>query len=170
MLALTLVACGDSEEMSADEEETNTTEIQKSENNNEEEESDDSDTYFDNGEYEYKIKEVEQIDGEYDTEVLAIELEFTNNTDEPISPWMSLGITAEQETEDTVESLDGSNGLYPEDYKPDLVKMGDSDIKPGKTVDAVIGFEIEFPGEPVILKDFGMDEGELFEKVVETEE
>ena len=82
---------------------------------------------------------------------------------------MALGIKAEQETDVTVESLNGANGQFPEDYKPDLVEMGDTGIKPGATVDAVIGFEIIYPGEPVKLTNFSFTDEVLFEKVVETE-
>ena len=104
------------------------------------------------------------------TQILAIELSFTNNTDEPVSPWMSLGIQAEQETDTTVEMLTGANGLFPEDYKPDLVKMGDTDVKPGATVDAVIGYEILYPGKPVRLTNFSFTDEILFERIVETTE
>ena len=172
---LVLGACGgdntETEEQKevTDEEEVVSEDIDNEADDSESSENEVSDSYFDNGNFEYEIKEIEQIEGEYDTDVLAVELEFTNNTDEPYSPWMAQGIKAEQETENTIELLDGANGLFPEDYKPELVKMGDSDIKPGKTVNAVIGFEIQFPGSEVILKDFGMD-GELFEKVVDTNE
>lgn len=136
-----------------------------------------SDTSIDDGDYVYEIKAVEQITSQYDdAQVLAVELSFTNNTDEPTSPWMALGLSAEQEAEATVEGLDGAtvegldgaNGLFPDDYKTELVEMGDTDIKPGATVDAVIGFEILYPGEPVKLYNFSFTDEVLFEKVIET--
>lgn len=175
-LVLLLAACGnesnDSDNNGGNSSESNS---QESNNDNNEDKEDSgnevSDTRFDNGDYVYEIKAIEQITSQYDdTQILAIEMSFTNNTEEATSPWMSLGIDAEQETETTVETLMGANGLFPEDYKPDLVKMGDTDVKPGATVDAVIGFEILYPGEPVKLTNFSFTDEVLFERVVETTE
>lgn len=146
-VTLLLAACGDDEPTSEGSNGTN-------------------DTYFDNGDYEYEIKEIEQVSSDMG-EILAIELTFTNNTDDAQSPWMSLGIQAEQETESTVETLNGALGMFPDDYKTDLVEMGDTDVKPGESVDAVIGYELEYPGEQVRLYDM-WEEG-LFEKTVDTE-
>jgi uncharacterized Zn ribbon protein len=171
-LMLFLVACGDegAEETSAEEEPQETVETEEGTEQEESEESEGaSDTFLDNGDYVYEIKEIEQMESQFEdgTQIIAIELTFTNNTEEATSPWMSLGIQAEQETDTTVETLNGANGLYPEDYKTDLVEMGDTDVKPGATVDAVIGYELLYPGEPVKLYD--MWEENLFERVVETE-
>lgn len=183
-LALFLAACGgdDGETNETNEPEETT---QEDTNNNdeadqEEEQQEDteeadsevSDTSFDNGDYVYEIKEIEQMEGKFEdgTQILAIEISFTNNTDEPTSPWMALGLHAEQETDVTVEALNGANGQYPDDYKPELVDMGDTDIKPGATVDAVIGFEILYPGEPVKLTNFSFTDEVLFERVIETTE
>lgn len=127
-----------------------------------------SDSSFEVRDYVYEIKETEQITGTRDEEVLAVEISFTNNSDEPISPWMSLGIRAEQETDVTVESLTGSNGSFPDDYKSELVEMGNTDIKPGATVDAVIGYEIMYPGTPIKLTNFNFTDEALFEKTIET--
>ncbi len=180
-LTLFLAACGDdsneTNEATKPEENTQeeTTDMDQNEQETEDTEevnADVSDTSFDNGDYVYKIKEIEQMESGFEdgTQILAIELSFTNNTDEPTSPWMALGIQAEQETDVTVEQLNGANGMYPDDYKTDLVEMGDTDIKPGATVDAVIGFEILYPGEPVKLTNFSFTDEVLFERVVETEE
>lgn len=172
---LFLAACGDDNEdsngsASGSEQVEGTTNEESDNQDNEDSNGEVSDTSFDTGDYVYEIKEVEQITGKYDDkQVLALEISFTNNTDQPTSPWMALGIKAEQETDVTVESLNGANGQFPEDYKPDLVEMGDTDIKPGATVDAVIGFEIIYPGEPVKLTNFSFTDEVLFEKVVETE-
>ena len=177
-LILLLAACGGEKSDSAggnSNEDTNTEEqtetIEKDLEENEDK-TEVSDTSFDNGEYVYEIKEIEQMESQFGdgTQILAIELSFTNNTDEPVSPWMSLGIQAEQETDTTVEMLTGANGLFPEDYKPDLVKMGDTDVKPGATVDAVIGYEILYPGKPVRLTNFSFTDEILFERIVETTE
>ncbi len=133
-----------------------------------------SDTHLDTGDYVYEIKEIEQMESKFEdgTKIIAVELSFTNNSDEPASPWMSLGFFAEQETDTTVEQLNGANGLFPEDYKQELVVMGDTDVKPGATVDAVIGYELLYPGEPVRLYEaMAMSDEELtFERTVETTE
>lgn len=178
-ITLFLAACGgDSEEANeandpeeSTQEETNDSEQETEDEDAEETSADVSDTSFDNGDYVYEIKEIEQMESGFGdgAQILAIELSFTNNTDEPTSPWMALGIQAEQETETTVEQLNGANGMYPDDYKTDLVEMGDTDVKPGATVDAVIGFEILYPGEPVKLTNFSFTDEVLFEKIVETE-
>ncbi|WP_054753619.1 DUF5067 domain-containing protein [Piscibacillus salipiscarius] len=176
MLTIFLAACGDDGETEADTtndetetEETNEgdqeTENEDSETENEKENKDEessdesevSDTVLENEDYKYVIKGTEQLTGKYeDRPILAVEVEFTNKTDEPTSPWMALALKAEQETDTTVEILNGANGLFPDDYKPDLVKMGDTNVKSGATVEAVIGYEILYPGSPVILKEFTM--------------
>ncbi len=179
-----LSACGDGneetttdpvEETSADSTETSDESTEDAdeteEDTQEENDSATNDTTLDTGEFVYEIKEIEQLDSQYDasTKILAVELTFTNNSEDAVSPWISQGITAEQETDTTVETLMGSNGLYPEDYKTELVEMGDTNVKPGATVDAVIGFEILYPGEPVTLKEFTYGDSS-FERVVETTE
>ncbi|MFC5465970.1 DUF5067 domain-containing protein [Lederbergia graminis] len=183
LLLSLLVACGNDDsndtsnnvnEQNDVEENSNNQEESKEQENNVEEDAKGqgvSDTGFDNGKYVYEIKEIEQITDKFgDVQILAVELAFTNNTDKPKSPWMSMGLFAEQETDVTVETLTGANGRFPDDYKPDLVKMGDADIKPGATVDAVIGFEIQFPGKPVRLYNFSVNDEKLFERIVETKE
>ncbi|MEN2467920.1 DUF5067 domain-containing protein [Ornithinibacillus sp. JPR2-1] len=173
-LVLLLAACGNDSNDSGDnggKSSENKTQETNNDNKDEDNGSEVSDTGFDNGDYVYEIKSIEQITGKYnDTQILAIEMSFTNNSEEATSPWMSIGIDAKQETDTTVETLTGANGQFPEDYKPDLVKMGNTDVKPGATVDAVIGFEILYPGEPVKLTNFTFTDEVLFEKVVETTE
>lgn len=174
LFSVVLVACGDSNTTTekGNNGESEVANVEEKAKNEDETSDKISDTSFDDGDYVYEIKEIEQMEGKYEdgTQILAIELSFTNNTDEPISPWMSLGINAEQETEATVETLNGANGLFPDDYKADLVKMGDTDVKPSATVDAVIGYEILYPGEPIKLTNFNFADEELFERVVETTE
>ena len=171
-----LAACGDTtEDANANESDDSTATESTSDATEEteadvEEVSDVSDSSFDNGDYVYEIKNIEQLDGKYDMPILAVEMSFINNTDEPQSPWMSVGIEAVQETDVTVEMLTGANGQFPDDYKTDLVEMGDTNVKPGATVDAVIGFEIIYPGEPVTLKNFSFTDEVLFETTVETTE
>ncbi|WP_040978323.1 DUF5067 domain-containing protein [Oceanobacillus jeddahense] len=189
-MVLFLAACGDdssnsdtsadtstdkTEEASAEETEQEDSDTGEEANDEEEEQTDEvSDSYLDTGDYIYEIKEIEQMEGQFGdgTQIIAIELTFTNNSDEATSPWFSQGIGAEQETDTTVETLMGANGQFPEDYKPELVEMGDTDVKPGATVDAVIGYTLEYPGEPVRLYEFMLfDEEDIsFERIVETTE
>src|SRR5699024_7584879 len=163
---------GDSPEVEA--EESDEVAADTPEDSEESEEADElSDDTVENDDYKFVIKDIEQIDGKYDSQVLALEVEYTNKSDESSSPWMAIVgmIKANQETDTTIEMLTGANAHFPDDYKTELVEMGDSDVKGGETtVDAVIGFEIEFPGEPVHLIDFNItDKPEAFERVVETE-
>lgn len=164
---------GSDPESSKSEEASNDSAEDSEEESEEESEEKLSDDTVENDDYKIVIKDIEQIDGKYDSDALALEIEFTNKTDESTSPWMAIVgmIKANQETDKTIEMLNGANGLFPDDYKTELVEMGDSDVKgDGTTVDAVIGFEIEFPGDPVHLIDFNMtDKPETFERVVETE-
>ena len=50
--------------------------------------------------------------------------------------------------------LDGANGLFPEDYKPDLVAASDVQVKPGATVEAVIGYQLKIKDSPVYVRDW----------------
>lgn len=178
LLITLLAACGGNDDASgSDEPEENqevSTDNESSESNETNESNEVSDTHLDTGDYVYEIKEIEQMESRFGdgTQIIAVELSFTNNSDVPVSPWMSLGFFAEQETDTTVEQLNGANGLFPEDYKTELVEMGDTDVKPGATVDAVIGYELLYPGEPVRLFDvMAMSDEELtFERTVETTE
>ncbi|GIN89117.1 hypothetical protein J22TS1_01680 [Siminovitchia terrae] len=171
ILTFGLAACGGNKS-------NNSNEGKNTENNSESKEQNESpkqelsDTTMETDEYKFVIKNVEQLKSPLnDSQILALEIEFTNKSDEATDPWMALAVNirANQETDATVEMLDGANGLYPDDYKTDLVEMGDTDVKSGATVDAIVGFEIKYPGEPVHLVDFDSpDKPEKFEKIVET--
>lgn len=171
LLTLGLAACGSGKS-------SNSTEDKSAESKNESKEQNESpkqelsDTTMETDEYKFVIKNVDQLKSPLnDSQILALEIEFTNKSDEATDPWMALAtnIRANQETDTTVEMLDGANGLYPEDYKTNLVEMGDTDVKSGATVDAIVGFEIKYPGEPVHLVDFDSpDKPEKFERIVET--
>lgn len=129
-----------------------------------------SDTTFEDDSSKIVIKNTEELSSQYDSnkKILAIEVQYTNKSDKAQSPWMAFATSIKpiQETDKTEEILNGANGLFPQDYKPDLVKMGDTDVKAGATVDAVVGLEINNPGSPIIMKDF-MDNGS-FEKNIPT--
>ncbi|WP_206859074.1 DUF5067 domain-containing protein [Candidatus Enterococcus mangumiae] len=129
-----------------------------------------SDTTFEDDSSKIVIKNTEELTSQYDVnkKILAMEIEYTNKGDEAQSPWFAFAtsIRAIQETDTTEEILNGANGLFAEDYKPDLVKMGDTNVKSGATVDAVIGLVILYPGSPITMQDV-MANG-VFEKTIET--
>ena len=132
-----------------------------------------SDTVFEGSNGTYEITSIEQLAGQYgDKQIIAITMNYTNTTDEPQNPWMAIAfdMSATQETEATVETLMGANGQYAADYKPEAVAMGETEIKPGATVEAVIGYTLEFPGSPVYLRDSSImgENGAIFERVIET--
>lgn len=103
----------------------------------------------------YEVVKAEVIDNDMfpEKKILALHLKFTNNSDEPVTIWFTNPFKAEQETDTTVELLNGANGQFPEDYYPELVKNGDDvAIKPGATVDAVIGYDMIDPDSPVYIR------------------
>lgn len=104
----------------------------------------------------FVIKDYEFLKSQYDenVDIVALTIEFTNKSDEAIDPWFGSPIKAEQETDKTIELLDGANGLFPEDYKPELVAASDVQVKPGATVEAVIGFELKIKDSPVYVRDW----------------
>lgn len=130
-----------------------------------------SGTHLDTGMFVYDIKEIEQVtsvDG--NTEILAIEMSFTNNTDHASAAWPLIGISAEQEDGNLVKDLSGANSDLPDDYKSEQASLWREKIKPGATVDVVISYEILYPGNPVRLYETFGAYGEelLFERIVET--
>ena len=187
-LAVVLAACGGEENTAnlisdTSDEEMETDEKKEDEGDKEKEESEDkkkeeaqeiSDTTLETEHYTFVINEVDQLTSAYDdTEVLALEIEFTNHSKDTRTPWLAAAtsITAEQETDEGTEVLNGANAHFPEDYKADLVSRGSSGVKSGETVEAVIGYEIPQPGEPVQLVDFSLfNDPTTFERVIETEE
>lgn len=102
------------------------------------------------------IKNYEFLKSQYDenVDIVALTIEFTNKTDEAVDPWFGTPLKGEQETDKNIELLDGANGLFPEDYKPDLVDASDVQVKPGATVEAVIGYQLKIKDSPVYVRDW----------------
>lgn len=102
------------------------------------------------------IKDYEFLKSQYDenVDIVALTIEFTNKNDEAVDPWFGTPLKGEQETDKTIELLDGANGLFPEDYKPDLVSTSDVQVKPGATVEAVIGYQLKIKDSPVYVRDW----------------
>lgn len=169
--ALTLAACGSAESTEA--ESSSIVSESVAESSSIAAEPTKSDTFFEGSNGTYEITSIEQLAGQYgDKQIIAITMNYTNTTDEPQNPWMAIAfdMSATQETEATVETLMGANGQYAADYKPEAVAMGETEIKPGATVEAVIGYTLEFPGSPVYLRDSSImgENGAIFERVIET--
>ena len=160
-LMLVLTACGETTEENVEEtqtvEQTETVEEEPVEETVEEtniEEVANENTYEDDN-VKVVIKDYEFMEGEFDTDIVALTIDFTNKNEKPIDPWFGFPLKGEQETDDTVELLNGANGLYPEGYKTEAVEMTDKQIKQGSTVEAVVGFELVYPDSLVYLRDWG---------------
>lgn len=167
---LLLTACGDSEEgpkeTSAEDADTEIVEDAEVE---EEENTELVGSTYEGANGIYEFTEVEQMESAItDDQIIAITMNYTNTTDEAQDPWFAIAFDLDvtQETDDTVETLDGANGLYPDNYKPEAVEMGSSDIKPDSTVEVVVGYTLHTPGNPVHFEPF-MGEGD-FNKILET--
>lgn len=114
----------------------------------------------------FVMKNFEFLDGKYGKKILAITMDYVNKTDQPQNPWLNFAtaIKGEQETDATVDLLNGANGLFPDDYKPEAVKMGETQVKPNTPVEVVVGFQLNDPSANVYLRSmFGND----FEKLIE---
>ena len=172
LLAFTVVACGSEKpaepqqpaqaqtsapaQEPATEPSTEQESEQEPEEEPEEEPKNNSNT-IETAEYKYVINGYEIIDNAMfeDKKILALRITFTNSSDEPANVWMTQGFKAEQETDTTIEVLMGANGQFPEDYNPELVKNGsDVDIKPGATIEVIIGYDLLDPEKPVYLRPF----------------
>ena len=133
-----------------------------------------SDLYFEGVNGSYEVIATEQLQGKYadNTQILAVTLRYLNTTTEPHTPWFAVAydLAAEQETETTIDLLMGANGQFPDDYKPEAVRLGETEIKPGAMADVVVGFVINSPGQPVHLRDMNLFEanGSIFERTIET--
>lgn len=154
-IALLLTACGgktnEVKNEPAKENKTNAAESVESK-----QESSKESNIFENESAKVVIKNYEFLKSQYDenVDIVALTIEFTNKTDEAIDPWFGCGLKGEQETDKTIEILDGANGLFPEDYKPELVKASDVQVKPGATVEAVIGYQLKIKDSPVYVRDW----------------
>ncbi|MBU5266224.1 DUF5067 domain-containing protein [Virgibacillus proomii] len=165
---IVLAACGNKEESTAKEQPPEKAEKVEVKNEKEEKSSDTAESEFNT----IKIKSIEQIESEDgDSQILTIEVDYTNKDEEPDDLYMAslYTIKAEQETDKTVEELEDALMEVPESYKPELVEMSQKQVKPGETVTGVLAYEILYPGEPVKLTDSGLGLGEKpFEKIIET--
>lgn len=155
-IALLLTACGGktNEVKNEPEKENKTNAAASVENNKKTEKTEDN--IFENDSAKVVIKDYEFLKSQYDenVDIVALTIEFTNKSDEAIDPWFGCGLKGEQETDKTIELLDGANGLFPEDYKPELVAASDVQVKPGATVDAVIGYQLKIKDSPVYVRDW----------------
>lgn len=160
LLAVLLAGCGN-KESTVEEKPVENTEVAAEETKEKEveeiqEETNSEPNVYEDDSAKVVIKEYEFMKSQYDdnVDIVALTIEFTNKMDEAIDPWFGSPFKAEQETDKTIELLDGANGLFPEDYKPDLVEASDVRVKPGATVEAVIGYQLKFGDSPVFIRDW----------------
>ncbi|MGF3072780.1 DUF5067 domain-containing protein [Facklamia sp. P9177] len=101
----------------------------------------------------YNIREMYVVDNAMfpDKKVLVIDMEFTNKTKNPVSPWMAFvgDFTAQQQSGATVEVLLGANGQLANAKDQESVAIGDKDVLPNKTVKASIGYVLFEPSAQV---------------------
>ena len=172
LFVLFLAACGEgSEEGSHEESSSSDASTEESSVNESEENTEVSNEVFENEDYKFVFGEAEQLEGTRGDQVLAIEIEFTNKSDEAKSPWSTSTVVLDQsEVSDvTTESVQGAVGGLPEDYKEDLYRM-DTEINSGETVDAVLAFTIQEPGSEIKITDSVLSGDDItFERVYETE-
>lgn len=173
LFVLFLAACGGESEEGSNEESSgsNSSAEESSANESEEENTEVSNEVFENEDYKFVFGEAEQLEGTRGDQVLAIEIEFTNKSDEAKSPWSASTVVLDQsEVSDvTTESVQGAVGGLPEDYKEDLYRM-DTEINSGETVDAVLAFTIQEPGSEIKITDSVLSGDDItFERVYETE-
>lgn len=132
-----------------------------------------SESEFKSDSFHFMIQDTEQLENEDGVPILAIKARFTNHSDQAITPWLAFitNIRTIQKVADNDQSLTGANGLFPEDYQPELVKAGEERILPGESVETLIGFVIENPGTPVLLTDLSLlDHPEQFQREILTAE
>lgn len=160
-IALLLTACGGktNEVKNEPEKENKTNAAASVENNKKTEKAEEKTTEcntFENDSAKVVIKDYEFLKSQYDenVDIVALTIEFTNKSDEAIDPWFGAPLKGEQETDKTIELLDGANGLFPKDYKPELVAASDVQVKPGATVEAVIGYQLKIKDSPVYVRDW----------------
>lgn len=156
-IALLLTACGGkTNEVKNEPAKENKTNAATSVENNKNTEKTTEDNVFENDSAKVAIKDYEFLKSQYDenVDIVALTIEFTNKTDEAIDPWFGCSLKGEQETDKTIELLDGANGLFPEDYKPELVAASEVKVKPGATVEAVIGYQLKIKDSPVYIRDW----------------
>ncbi|MFU2203630.1 DUF5067 domain-containing protein [Streptococcus pluranimalium] len=100
----------------------------------------------------YKIKSITKATGSMENKpIILIEMTFTNNGNNPSSPYMAFVTDWDvQQTDGTVtKTLNGANGRMGNVENQEAVEMGDTNVNPGATVDAVIGYTLEFENEDV---------------------
>lgn len=100
--------------------------------------------YVDNS-YAFTFTGFKKIDSSLSGDkIVAIEMEYTNNSNTPTSPYMAFTMTFSPQQTDgvTTETLLGANGQLGNYPDQSLVEMGDKQVNPGATVKAVIGYKL----------------------------
>lgn len=84
--------------------------------------------------------------------IVVLEIEFTNKTENPQSPYMSFiqDFAVQQTDGTTTEELMGANGQMGNE-DAEKVEMGDANVNGGQTVEAIIGFQPTQPEEDIVF-------------------
>lgn len=175
LCALTLVACGGgsgSTDSNSKKESASIEKVEKVENKeNDEEKGFFKDDTFGINNTVYKITGSEIVNGAGDTRVLAINFDFTNNSEEPRDMMdFIMYVHATQETENTVEDLNVGSLPYSE-TPTDLdnrYSMTHTDIKPGATVQGVNLIQL-VNDSPVTVKFSNIGFNEVGKKVYDVQ-
>ncbi|MDU5952864.1 MAG: DUF5067 domain-containing protein [Clostridiales bacterium] len=102
--------------------------------------------------------------------VLLITYDFTNKTDEPMSPMIGFMACFQptQETDKTIENLEPAPTVLDNPEYGPLFEMDMTDVKPGETVQSAALYSVKYPGKPVkVVVSQGMDK-KLGEFTVDT--
>lgn len=83
--------------------------------------------------------------------VLVLDMQFTNNQQQPASPWTTfiLDYAAQINNGATTIDLMGANGQMGNVENQEAVAMGDTNVNPGSTVNAIIGYDYSDPSAVV---------------------
>lgn len=96
----------------------------------------------------YKITNISKSTSSLDgSEILLVEMDFTNNGTSPTSPYLAFVVDWDvQQTDGTItKNLNGANGAMANVENQEAVSLGDTQVNPGATVHAIIGYKLEDP-------------------------
>ncbi|MDK6292642.1 MULTISPECIES: DUF5067 domain-containing protein [Aerococcus] len=102
----------------------------------------------------YKVKSINKDTGAMTgAPIIWLELEYTNNGQQPQSPYMAFVVDFDVSQTDgtTTQTLNGANGELGNVPNQEAVEMGDAQVNPGKSVDAVIGYRLAIPDDDVLF-------------------
>lgn len=102
----------------------------------------------------YDIKSIKHETGAMTgSPILIIEMEYTNKTDQPQSPYMSFvsDFDVQQTDGTTTSSLNGANSEFGNLENQEAVEMGNANVNSGATVTAIIGYTLEYDDQQTVF-------------------